>query len=65
MAKVELDPRRIRTRLVAEGWFMQRQSGPHDVYRHPERPGRIVMPRHREDLDYGLARALAKLAGWI
>jgi predicted RNA binding protein YcfA (HicA-like mRNA interferase family) len=65
MAKVELDPRRIRKRLCAEGWILKPQAGSHDVYRHPVRPGRIVMPRHREDLDFGLARNLAKIAGWI
>jgi predicted RNA binding protein YcfA (HicA-like mRNA interferase family) len=64
MPRIELDARRIRARLEAEGWFIRRQDGPHDVYRHATKPGRVVIPRHRGDLLFGLARSIAKAAGW-
>jgi predicted RNA binding protein YcfA (HicA-like mRNA interferase family) len=35
----------------------------HDVYKHPARAGRIIVPRHRT-LSLGVARAIAKAAGW-
>lgn len=65
MGTIELDGRRIRRRLEGDGWFLLRQTGPHDIYMHPSRKGRIIVPRHRGDLDFGLARTLARQAGWI
>jgi mRNA interferase HicA len=50
-------------RLVREGW-QARHGGDHDVYKHPTRPGRIILPRHRT-LSPGVARAIAKLARWV
>jgi hypothetical protein len=41
-----------------------RHGGDHDVYKHPLKPGRIVLPRHRT-LSRGVARAVAKAAGWL
>jgi len=48
--------------LEREGWQC-RHGGGHDVYKHPTRPGRIVVPRHRT-LSPGVAREIAKMAGW-
>ncbi|CDX45503.1 YcfA family protein (modular protein) [Mesorhizobium sp. SOD10] len=40
-------------------------GGKHDKYEHPEKPDvTIVVPRHREQSP-GVARSIAKLAGWI
>jgi HicA toxin of bacterial toxin-antitoxin, len=36
----------------------------HDVYKHPKRHGRIIVPRHRT-LSPGVARVIAKQAGWL
>ena len=50
-------------RLEREGWI-NRGGGNHDVYTNPARPGVIVsVPRHRT-LSPGVARKIAKLAGW-
>jgi predicted RNA binding protein YcfA (HicA-like mRNA interferase family) len=49
-------------RLKRESWF-ERHGGSHDVFKHPSRPGRIVIPRHRA-LSVGVARAIARQAGW-
>jgi predicted RNA binding protein YcfA (HicA-like mRNA interferase family) len=58
----ETDRRKIVARLVREGW-QNRGGGEHDVYKHPDKPGRIIVPRHRT-LSPGVARAVAKVAGW-
>jgi predicted RNA binding protein YcfA (HicA-like mRNA interferase family) len=65
MGGFERDNRRIRRRLEAEGWFLVRQNRPHDVYHHPVRAGRVVLPRHRGDVPIGVVRDVAKVAGWI
>jgi predicted RNA binding protein YcfA (HicA-like mRNA interferase family) len=55
--------KQIVMRLQREGW-VNRGGGGHDVYTHPARPGRIVsVPRHAT-LSPGVARNIAKVAGW-
>ncbi|HVB90449.1 MAG TPA: type II toxin-antitoxin system HicA family toxin [Beijerinckiaceae bacterium] len=63
MPSFETNRTKIVARLSREGWTA-RQDGGHDVFKHAERPGRVVVPRHRE-LTIGVARAIAKQAGWI
>ena len=53
----------VVARLEREGWIC-RHGGAHDVYKHPVRRGRIIVPRHRT-LSPGVARAIANVAGWI
>jgi mRNA interferase HicA len=63
MAALELNRQKITGRLEAEGW-VARHGGDHDVYKHPDRKGRLVVPRHRT-LSPGVARVIANLAGWL
>jgi predicted RNA binding protein YcfA (HicA-like mRNA interferase family) len=60
---VETNRNKIVSRLVKDGWELVRHGGGHDVYRHPHK-GVVVVPRHRE-LSRGVARSIAKAAGWI
>jgi predicted RNA binding protein YcfA (HicA-like mRNA interferase family) len=62
MAHVETNTRRIVARLEREGWI-NKGGGNHDIFKHPTKEGRIVVPRHRE-LSPGVARSIAKIAGW-
>ena len=41
-----------------------RHGGEHDIYKHTAKRGRIVLPRHKV-LSPGVARAIAKEAGWL
>jgi predicted RNA binding protein YcfA (HicA-like mRNA interferase family) len=48
---------------AAAGWLAGSFRGSHDVFKHPMKPGRIVVPRHR-GLSPGVARVIAGMAGW-
>jgi predicted RNA binding protein YcfA (HicA-like mRNA interferase family) len=63
MAAIETNRRKVVARLQRDGWLLRPADGGHDVYKHSERPGRIVIPRHRV-LSPGVARTIAKQAGW-
>jgi len=62
MPSFETDRTKVVARLAREGWEV-RHGGAHDVFKHPERHGRIVVPRHRQ-LSPGVARQIARQAGW-
>jgi len=62
MAAPETDRGKVAARLLREGWVV-RHGGRHDVFKHPSKPGRIVIPRHRT-LSLGVARTIARQAGW-
>jgi predicted RNA binding protein YcfA (HicA-like mRNA interferase family) len=61
-AKPETNRTKVAARLQRDGWI-ERHGGDHDVCKHPQKPGRIVVPRHRE-LSPDVARAIARQAGW-
>lgn len=64
MPIVETNTRKIVSRLEREGW-RNAGGGKHDRFEHQGRPGvMIVVPRHKEQSP-GVARSIAKLAGWI
>jgi predicted RNA binding protein YcfA (HicA-like mRNA interferase family) len=44
--RLESNRGKVAAQLSHEGWVMRRGSD-HDVYKHPNKPGRIVLPRHR------------------
>lgn len=61
---LETNRTRIVARLEREGWTL-RHGGSHDIYQHPAKPGVLnVVPRHRT-LSPGVARNIARKAGWI
>lgn len=64
MPTVETARAKVLARLKAEGWEIARNGANHDVLRHCKKPGVIVLPRHRV-LSPGVARCVAKAAGWI
>jgi hypothetical protein len=60
---LETETRRIVARLGREGW-LNVGGGRHDKCEHSDRPGvLIVVPRHRK-VSIGVARDIAKRAGW-
>ncbi|QND57249.1 MULTISPECIES: type II toxin-antitoxin system HicA family toxin [Mesorhizobium] len=64
MPLIETNTRKIVTRLLRDGWLSV-GGGKHDKYEHSDRPEVIIIvPRHREQSP-GVARSIARLAGWI
>jgi predicted RNA binding protein YcfA (HicA-like mRNA interferase family) len=47
------------------GWRLERITGSHYIYKHPERTGSVVVPVHgrNRDLAPGTALAILKAAG--
>jgi predicted RNA binding protein YcfA (HicA-like mRNA interferase family) len=63
MPTFETNRTKVVARLEREGWSVK-HGGKHDVYRYPAyRDRAIVVPRHRT-LSPGVARSIAKSAGW-
>ena len=60
---VETSTRKVIARLLREAWTNV-GGGSHDKFIHPARAGvLIIVPRHRE-VSPGVARDIAKKAGW-
>jgi predicted RNA binding protein YcfA (HicA-like mRNA interferase family) len=49
--------------IRAAGWVLDRVRGSHHVFKHPDRPGRVVVPHPKKDLGVGLVAAIRKQAG--
>ena len=62
MAQPETNRAKIVARLEAEGWF-NAGGGSRDKFLKPDAPYPIIVPRHRT-LSPGVARSIAKAAGW-
>lgn len=64
MPAFETNSRKITQRLLREGWVLK-EGGRHSKFTHADRPGAlIVVPRHAS-VSPGVARSIAKDAGWI
>ena len=61
--KIERDSRKIIKRLKAEGWELRATRGSHHQF--TKGPHRLTVPHPKKDLPPGLARAIAKAAGWL
>lgn len=61
---METNTRKIIARLEGEGWINV-GGAKHAKFEHPERPEKLIMvPRHRT-VSIGVARKIARDAGWI
>jgi len=60
---METKTTKIRKKLEKDSWFLERHGAAHDIYRHNTISGIITLPRHRE-VSLGVARSIAKKAGW-
>ena len=45
------------------GWRLDRVHGSHHVFKHPQRPGIVVVPHPKKDLGLGLIKAIRHQAG--
>jgi predicted RNA binding protein YcfA (HicA-like mRNA interferase family) len=51
--------------LKRAGWQLDRVRGSHHVFRHPSRPGIVVLPHPKKDLGAGLVRTILRQAGIV
>jgi predicted RNA binding protein YcfA (HicA-like mRNA interferase family) len=53
------------TKLVEQdGWFLKRISGSHRIYKHPTKPGTVVIAYHgAKDVPEGTLKSILKQAG--
>lgn len=49
--------------LRQAGWVLDRVAGSQHVFKHPERPGIVVLPHPKKDLGVGLMKAIRRQAG--
>ena len=49
--------------LKAAGWVLDRIRGSHHVFKHPSRPGHVVIPHPKKDLGKGLVAAIRRQVG--
>ncbi len=61
LVAINTDQKQVKRRLVADGWANE-GGAKHDAYVHPAK-GIVIVPRHKT-LSAGVARAVAKAAGW-
>ena len=60
---IEHNSRKIIQRLKADGWEEVSTKGSHHKFRKGGET--IIVPHPRKDLGLGLARVIAKQAGWL
>ena len=49
--------------LRQAGWLLDRVAGSHHVFKHPVRPGIVVVPHPKQDLGSGLVKAIHRQIG--
>jgi predicted RNA binding protein YcfA (HicA-like mRNA interferase family) len=50
--------------IEQDGWYWKRTSGSHCIYKHPEKPGTVVIAYHgAKDVPDGTLKSILKQAG--
>ncbi len=53
----------LMRKLIADGWYVDREGGRHTILRHQLKPGSVQVPRGTGDIPQGTASAILKNAG--
>ena len=61
---MERSSRKLIRMLEEAGWVLDRVSGDHHTFKHPEKSEIITITHPKRDLPIGLVRRIYKLAGW-
>ena len=51
-------------RLQQDGWEQVGGKGDHVKFKHPSKPGHVVVPHPRKDIALGTLRNIFRQAGW-
>lgn len=49
--------------IEADGWYLVSTRGSHHKYKHPIRPGRVIVAHPKKDIPLGTVRQIEKAAG--
>jgi len=49
--------------ILADGWVLKGQVGPHRHYIHPSKTGKVTIPFHCKDIPRGTEHSILKQAG--
>lgn len=58
-----MDSRAVIKRLEKDGWFKVAQKGSHVKFRHPTKPGRVIVTHPRQDFPIGTLKSIENQAG--
>ncbi len=61
---MERNSRKLVRMLKQEGWELDRVSGDHHTFKHPDRVELITVTHPRKDLPIGQVRSIYRIAGW-
>lgn len=59
-----MNSKNIIQRLKRDGWEKVGGQGSHQKFKHPTRPGHVVVPHPRKDLAPGTLKSIYRQAGW-
>ncbi|WP_095098664.1 type II toxin-antitoxin system HicA family toxin [Pseudomonas sp. Irchel 3A5] len=57
-----MQSRQLIKQLEAAGWELDRITGSHHMFRHPDKGQTVPVPHPKKDLPLGTVRAIKKLA---
>lgn len=60
-----MQSRELIKELEAAGWALQRVTGSHHIFTHPNYPHSVPVPHPKKDLPIGTVRSIRKRAGLI
>ena len=60
--EVKVQSRQLIKQLEAAGWELDRITGSHHIFRHPDKGQTVPVPHPKKDLPLGTVRAIKKLA---
>jgi predicted RNA binding protein YcfA (HicA-like mRNA interferase family) len=49
--------------LKADGWYLVHTVGSHHQFRHPAKPGKVMVPHPRKDLPLPTQKSILRQAG--
>ena len=55
--------REIIKLIEKDGWYFERQSASHKIFKHLIKPGIVVIPDHPGDIPKGTLNSILKQAG--
>ena len=61
---MERNSRKLIRLLERNGWMLQRVSdSSHHIFKHPDKPGTVVVPHPKHHIPIGTVRSIYRVAG--